>query len=73
MNLTNLKIGEIGVVQFIYGCNSFRLRMKELGIIEGIEIKVLTSKSDYGPVLVCVNNINKFGIGRGAANKILIK
>jgi len=45
--------------------------MTELGIIEGTEIKVLSSKSGLGPILVLVKG-NKFGIGKSVANKIII-
>ena len=72
MYLVDLKVGEEGIVQFVDGCYNFRLRMKELGIIEGNNIKIVSGDKEHGPVLISVNG-NKFGIGRGVVNKILIK
>jgi ferrous iron transport protein A len=72
MHLVDLKIGEEKKVKLVDGCYNFRLRMRELGIIEGSNIKVVSGNKEYGPILVSVNG-SKFGIGRGVANKILIK
>ena len=70
LKLTELITGDEKEIKIVDGCLNFRLRMEELGIREGSKIKIL-NKGKFGPILVSVNG-NKFGIGRNAANNILI-
>jgi len=70
LTLSTAKEGENYKVTSFLGGKSLRCRLEGLGIYPGQTLKVLQNR--WGPVLVEVMG-RKIGIGRGLAEKILLK
>jgi ferrous iron transport protein A len=67
--LSYVKTGQLARIQYIdRECQSCK-RLLELGLIKGLEIKVV--KNNSGPVIVQMNN-NKLAIGRCLTNRIIV-
>ena len=71
MNLIDLKIGEAGIIEKINGGKRLKLRLIELGIIEGIEIRILSKNTCFGPVLICIKG-TKIALGEDIIKNIKI-
>ena len=72
MNLIDLKNGEVGIIKKINGNKELKLRLIELGIIEGSEIRILSKNICFGPVLVYIKS-TKIALGEDAIKNIIIK
>lgn len=68
--LHTIKSGQSVRVKEITGGRRARNRLMELGIIEGTAIGVFSNEG--GPLIIAVGN-SRFAIGRGIAQKILVK
>lgn len=68
--LTLLPAGHKGVVYDIEGGHGLRRHLLELGFVRGAQIRVL--KNERGPIIVSLDEA-RMALGRGAADKILIK
>ena len=66
--LALMKEGGKGVVREIVGGRGAYVKLQEMGITRGKEIKVLRSS---GALLVAVNG-TKFVVGRGLAMKVMV-
>lgn len=71
MNLTDLKIGETGIIKKINGGKKLKLRLIELGIIEGTEIRILSKNTCFGPVLIYIKG-TKIALGEDIIKNIKI-
>lgn len=70
MYLNELHNGNKAIVKRIIGGSSFKRKLLQMGIIPGVEIKVLSNQK-YGPVILEIFE-NKVIIGNGMAEKIEI-
>lgn len=68
--LNNTKTGQKVRVQEIVGGRKVRNRLMELGIKEGTLVSVFSNKG--GPMIIMVGN-SRFALGRGVAEKIVVK
>ena len=71
MNLIDLKIGETGIVKKINGGEKLKLRLIELGITEGSEIRILSKNTCFGPVLIYIKG-TKIALGEDIIKNIKI-
>ncbi len=71
MKLTNLNTGDEGTLIDIEGGRGIKSKLFNLGLTPGIKIKII-SKNGWGPIVLKVRD-GKIAIGRGMAEKILIK
>jgi len=71
MRLTNLNTGDEGTLINIEGGRGIKSKLFNLGLTPGIKIKII-SKNGWGPIVLKVRD-GKIAIGRGMAEKILIK
>jgi len=71
MRLTDLNTGDEGTLIGIEGGRGIRSKLFNLGLTPGIKIKIV-SKNGWGPIVLKVRD-GKLAIGRGMAEKILVK
>ncbi len=69
--LTNLHTGDEVTLIDIEGGRGIRSKLFNLGLTPGIRIKII-SKNGWGPIVLKVRE-GKIAIGRGMAEKILVK
>ena len=70
--LTNLKIGiEVPIVKLLGGIN-FKRKLRTMGIRENKSVNIVTKHPFGGPIVVEVDG-RKTTIGRGMAQRILVK
>ncbi|KUK14255.1 MAG: ferrous iron transport protein A [Synergistetes bacterium] len=70
--LDKLDEGEKGKVVDIVGGKGFRMRLVQLGIIPGVEVKIAKSAVLGCPLMVEVNNA-RIALGRGVASRIWVE
>lgn len=68
--LTNLKVGEKGIIREIKGDKVMQQRLYSLGVIPGLTLKV--ENSSFGPIVIKISS-NKLALGRGVASNILVE
>ncbi len=66
--LVLMKEGSTGIVKEILGGKGTHIKLQEMGIVKGSEIRVLRNS---GALLVAING-TKFVIGRGMAMKVMV-
>jgi len=71
-NLTELDEGQTGVIISLAGGRISSKRLADLGLIPGIEIKVLRKALFSGPVQIEICG-SRLVLGRGLASKILVE
>ena len=69
--LTNLHAGDGVTLVDIEGGRGIRSKLFNLGLTPGIRIKII-AKNGWGPIVLKVRD-GKIAIGRGMAEKILVK
>ncbi len=72
VSLDRLREGERGRIISIMGGRGFRMRLIQLGVIPGIEIRVSKSAFFGGPIMVEVNN-TRVALGKGVAARIWVE
>ncbi|MCS7232696.1 MAG: ferrous iron transport protein A [Synergistetes bacterium] len=70
--LDRLSEGERGKVVDIVGGRVFRVRLIQLGIFPGVEVKVAKSAVLGCPLMVEVNN-TRIALGKGVASRIWVE
>lgn len=70
--LTNLKVGESGIVLSLEGGSCFQQRLRTLGLKEKKKLRVVAIHPFRGPVVIEIDD-RKISIGRGMASKILVE
>ncbi|MFU2158654.1 MULTISPECIES: FeoA family protein [Caldisericum] len=58
------------VIEKILGGSSISLRLKEIGVIPGV--KVLIVSNSGGPIVIGIGNM-RLALGRGIASKIIVR
>ena len=71
MLLSEAPSGAVVKVKSISAGLSASTRLRELGIVEGVEIKVVRNSS-FGPLIIEVDG-NRYALGRGLANKVEVE
>lgn len=56
----------------IQECPRLRKRLADLGLNTGMCVRVIQS-SGHGPMILAVKDDSRLGIGRGTANRIMVK
>ena len=56
----------------IQGCPRVRRRLADLGLNIGMQVRVVRTNGG-GPMILAVKDDSRLGIGRGLANKIIVK
>jgi len=72
IDLTQVRPGEIGIVQELQEGSNFTKKIQDMGIRPGKKMKKISSHFWRGPQTVEVDNA-KFAIGFGMARKILVE
>ncbi len=72
VSLDKLKEGERGKVINLIGGRAFKLRLIQLGIMPGVEVKVSKSALLSCPMMVEVNNA-RVALGKGVASRIWVE
>jgi len=72
IDLTKMKVDEVGVVKEFAGGHNFLNRVQSMGIRPGKKIKKISSNFWCGPQTVEVDNV-RVAIGWGMAKKIFIE
>ena len=72
LNLTQIKIGEIGVIREIHGGHCFARRVQGMGIRPGKKIKKIASHFWCGPQTIEIDKL-RFALGFGMAKKIFVE
>jgi DtxR family Mn-dependent transcriptional regulator len=70
--LIHLQEGTRGVIKTVTGGRSIVLRLSDMGLTPGVEVKVLKSSPFNGPIEILVRG-SKLAIGRGIAMKIFVE
>lgn len=73
ISLTELEQGEDGEVVELTGGHNFRRKLDALGIRPGKKITKISNMVMNGPVTVKINNTSRVAIGKGMADRILVK
>ena len=72
MDLTQMKVGQVGTVVEIQGGHGLTRRLQALGIRVGVRIIKVSSQIMRGPVTVQMGN-SRVAIGFGMARKIIVR
>jgi len=72
MDLTQMKVGQVGTVVEIQGGHGLTRRLQALGIRVGVRIIKVSSQIMRGPVTVQIGN-SRVAIGFGMARKIIVR
>ncbi|MCD6362584.1 MAG: ferrous iron transport protein A [Synergistetes bacterium] len=72
ISLDRLREGERGRVVSIMGGRGFRMRLIQLGVMPGIEVRVSKSAFFGGPIMIEVNN-TRVALGKGVASRIWVE
>ena len=72
LRITDMRVGEQGVVFEVYGGHGLIKKLELLGIRKGNRIKKLSSQFMRGPVVLEVSN-SQIAVGFGMANKIIVE
>jgi len=73
VTLASLKAGESGIVHDFRGGERLRKKLDSLGIRKGKNIKKVSDMVLRGPITIQINNSSRVAIGRGMAEKIMVK
>ena len=73
VSLSFLKEGDTGVVHDFKGGEKFRKKLDSLGIRKDKKIKKVSDMVLKGPITVQIENSSRIAIGRGMAEKIMIR
>lgn len=71
MDLTQMKVGQVGTVVEIHGGYGLIRRLQALGIRVGVRVIKVSSQIMHGPVTVQIGN-TRVAIGFGMAGKIIV-
>jgi ferrous iron transport protein A len=69
--LVDLKEGQEGTISRISGGRGIRGRLRQLGLLEGQQVRKLSALAMGGPIVVRVNRA-QVAIGRGMAEKVMV-
>ena len=72
MDLTQMKVGQVGTVVEIQGGHGLSIRLQVLGIRVGVKVIKVSSQIMRGPVTVQIGN-SRVAIGFGMARKIIAR
>jgi ferrous iron transport protein A len=70
--LTELNLGEKGMIVAVQGGRGLQARLRNLGLAEGQALRKLSALAWGGPVVVEVKR-TQIAIGRGMARRILVR
>ena len=73
VSLSSLKAGESGIVYDFKGGERLRKKLDSLGIRKGKNIKKVSDMVLRGPITIQIENSSRIAIGRGMAEKIMVK
>lgn len=73
VSLSFLKEGESGVVYNFNGGENFRKKLDSLGIRKDKRIKKVSDMVLKGPITIQIENSSRIAIGRGMAEKIMVR
>ena len=73
ISLSFLKEGESGVVYDFKGGEKFRKKLESLGIRKNKRIKKISDMVLKGPITIQIENSSRVAIGRGMAEKIIVR
>jgi len=73
VSLAFLKEGESGVVYNFNGGENFRKKLDSLGIRKDKRIKKVSDMVLRGPITIQIENSSTVAIGRGMAEKIMVR
>lgn len=73
INLVMLKEGESGTVFDFKGGERLRKKLDSLGIRKGKKVRKVSDMVLNGPVTIQIENSSRVAIGRGMAEKIIVK
>jgi Fe2+ transport system protein FeoA len=73
VSLSSLKPGESGIVYDFKGGERLRKKLDSLGIRKGKNIKKISDMVLRGPITIQIDNSSRIAIGRGMAEKIMVK
>jgi DtxR family Mn-dependent transcriptional regulator len=69
--LSNMKTGEVGRVAFVRGGDRACQRLLDMGLTNGVEVKVLNAAPFKGPLQVSVRG-TKLALGRGLSSHVYV-
>jgi Fe2+ transport system protein FeoA len=73
ISLSFLKEGESGVIYDFKGGEKFRKKLDSLGIRKNKKIKKISDMVLKGPITIQIENSSRVAIGRGMAEKIIVR
>ncbi len=72
INLAEMKPGQKGIIKHIQGGPGFSVKINQIGLRKGKEIKKISSVFKNGPVTLSVDNL-QLAIGHGKATRIIVE
>jgi len=72
MILSMVNAGKEVTLVNIKGGQGIRSKLFSLGLVPGVNLKVLNSSGTSGPVMVAIND-TRLALGQGMATKIIVK
>ena len=72
VDLTSMKVGEIGIIVEIQGGHGLMRRTQVLGLRQGKKVTKVSSQFLRGPITVRIDNL-QVAIGFGMARKIIVE
>jgi len=72
ISLVDMKPGQTGIVKQIQGGTNLNVKLNQLGLREGKQIKKISSVFNRGPVTINVDNY-QVAIGYGKAVRIMVE
>ncbi|MCF8000796.1 MAG: ferrous iron transport protein A [Halanaerobiales bacterium] len=73
ISLADLKAGKKGEVFSFKGGKKLKKKLDSLGIRKGKQIKKVSDMVLKGPITIQIDNSSRVAIGRGMAEKIMVK
>ncbi len=73
ISLADLSDGKRGNVFSFKGGNKLRKKLDSLGIRKGKQVKKISDMVLKGPITIQIENSSRVAIGRGMAEKIMVK
>lgn len=70
--LTEMRIGEEGIVSEVSGLGKFPRRLWVLGLIPGKKVKKVSASLVGGPIVVCCGT-QELALGRGLATRVMVE
>lgn len=73
ISLTKMKVGESGTIYDFKEGKKLCKKLDSLGIRKGKKVKKISDVFMKGPITIQIENSSRIAIGRGMAEKIMVK